>query len=345
MKTKKFTKKGKKTKTTKNNLSRKIKRKIIGGAKNEWEKLPEYLQKLSNRKKSGKYQKMIKNKEDVIDSCESYKDKVININYRLTNTSKESPLKIFRQGERNNYQSLEPGVHNFILCWDTRKKIYTLVTSIFNAFEYGQKHYMMSYRLDYPVDEGVSDDFIFSGELKKDETNIVQFHDTSSLYGVDNEMNFQNAMAHYYLDNIINNKTDDELKRSDIIEQVKVDFLKKIGILKGRIPPSFRSLWDKVKTIQEIKEFISKTYFVFTEGSSEYHKYLEDILNDAFKLIFDVKNIETKFFEFKDYGKQKNKENFIDNLCKFNPPTEFDIYKDEDDCYNKVNPIKKSCSK
>lgn len=331
-------------KRTKKNLSRKIKKKMIGGEKSEWEKLPEYLQKLSNRK-SGKYKKMIKSKEDSIDSCESYnEDKVINIKYKLTNVDKESPVKIFREGENNNYDLLEFGVHNFILSWDSIKKKYILVTSLFNAFEYGQKHYMMSYRLDYPINKGIPDDFIFSGELKKDETNIIKFHDTSSLYGVDNEMNFQNAMARYYLDVLINNKTEDELKNPDIIEKLKVDFLNNITEHKGRIPPSFKSSWNKVKTIQELKEFISNTYFVFAKGSAKYYEYLVDILNDALVRIFDVKNIETKFEEFIDYGEQKNKKKFIDKLCKFYPPIEFDIYKDESDCYEKVNPIQKSCA-
>jgi hypothetical protein len=202
---------------------------------------------------------------------------------------------------------------------------------------------MMSYRLDYPVNKGIPDDFIFSGELKKDETNIVQFHDTSSLYGVDNEMNFQNAMARYYLDDIIKIKTEDELRNPDIIMELKVEFIKKIGFLKGRIPPSFRSMWDKVKTIQELKDFISKTYFVFAEGSKEYYKYLEDILNDALNRIFYGITIKAKFVNFKDYGEQTNKEKFIEKLCKFYPPIEFDIYKDEEDCYDKLNPIKKSC--
>jgi hypothetical protein len=355
---KKKDKKGKKTrknnsKKTKRNLSKQKKYKIkkVGGAGTSWEELPPYLQKLSNRKGQN-YTKLIT--DDTIDYCENYKDdEAININYKVSEAEvdSESPLKLFRErGDSNAYDTIESGIHNFILCWDDVKKEYMLITSFFNAYEYGQKHYMMSYRLDqmFPnPDEKAPDTFIFSGEFKKDETTTIKFHDMSSLYFLDNSLNLKSSMVNYYLYQLLKEYTPDDLQKPETIKDLIPKFISLLENNQVRLfPPKKRAL-NQIKDIETLKLFVENNQLTNMPRTPEYELYLKNILKDAFKHIFD-KNIETVYvagFSKGEYAEhaQLDKEGFIDNMCKLTPPRAFDVYKDLDDCNKKVNPIKKSC--
>ena len=119
------------------------------------------------------------NTEELANSCYKYNEKLwIKNKYGMKDITEEaSPLFIFHQGDRNSYETIQDGIHNFMLFWDDIDHTYTLVTAFFNPFEFGNKHNIISLRTVGKT----PDTFIISGEIKKNGPRI-KFHDISSQY-------------------------------------------------------------------------------------------------------------------------------------------------------------------
>ena len=317
---------------------------MVGGGDSYWERLPPYLQVLSNRTAAAD---SLKKTGGIIDYCEKYAGtEQININYKLNSPeiNTESPLKVFNENS-NNYNDLEDGIYNFILCWDKPKGgKYVLATSFFNPYEYGSKHAMMSYRLG----DTVSSDFIFSGEFKKNGANELLFHDTSSLYFFG--INFKKSMSKIYLyDTILPKYTPEELKQPEIISKIKAEIFETFG---GYMYNNPKSDLRGLKTIEEIKKFFDgdniPIHDAYPSLMTTYKTHLENIVKDAFNRIFSI-NIQPRFineFSIADYGSQKDENKFLATLCAYDPQKAFNIYANDIDCEGKLTtpPIKTSCT-
>ena len=307
-------------------------------------------------------------KKDDINECSVYNDKIININYKVSEIPYDSPLSpihIYNVG--SNYADLEAGIHNFILFWDDRKNEYVLATSLFNPYEYASKHYMMGKRLG----DLVPNTFIFSGEFKKEEGNpLIKFHDISSLYFIDNLTNFKTSgMAIYFLKKIISdygekNGLDLERIYADRLEpDYKTHFnnIKQLLItyykvtLKSHITkPKEKFVNESITNVKELVAYLKDKQFSKLDAlAPEYINYLKRILKDAFEVIFGV-DVNTEYVEFTDpkeikftdeeYGPQKDRTAFVKKMCAFNPAMNFDLYNDEDSCKKKINKIGDSCA-
>jgi hypothetical protein len=92
-----------------------------------------------------------KKPEELLDSCVNYKNKWVNAKYGISQVNQEnSPLYIFKEtdADKNNLDYITDGIHNFILFWDKDNSKYELVTSYFNAIEFGSKHSMIACRTE-----------------------------------------------------------------------------------------------------------------------------------------------------------------------------------------------------
>ena len=319
-----------------------------------------------------------KPKKDVVDDCLPLNadDTFVNITYTLSELPYNSPLSpiyIFKpmpSGAYNNYDtSLKDGIHNFILFWDETMKNYVLATSYFNAPEYGSKHFMMIKRLN----DLVPKQFIFSGEFKKDSASpsIIRFHDWSSLYFIDNFVNFKTTGTYIWLlDEII------AANPSDNFEKIKDKFIRefraKIGTIsenkadeiKNGILTNPKNTRLGRKTTHEtyeklIEYFKTKTIGTITMTSEKYEHFLQEILKDAFKELFGqaefdekefviakditiVKGKEQEGFRADEYGSQKDIRTFVDEMCHKDPKISFNLYND-DQCTKETNLIGTTC--
>lgn len=165
--------------------SRKLYKKIKkGGTPSMWKSSA--LPHLCKKYPSGEYKK-----------CEQYDKKWYDIDYSIdkATTTKLEPIYIFHEpSEKNAYETIDNGVHNFFLFYDTTSDTYSLVASRFREPEYGTKHSMMIKRLEDSGENSLPANFIISGEIYK-QGNIIVFNDFSSqYYNCNAETNLKNKI-------------------------------------------------------------------------------------------------------------------------------------------------------
>ena len=278
-----------------------------------------------------------KNTEVLMDSCIKYKNKWVNAKYGISQVNQEnSPLYIFKESaDENNSNNISEGIHNFMLFWDSEHSQYELVTSYFNAIEFGSKHNMIACRT-----KGLTaPEFVLSGEIKKNDNNIV-FQNMSSQYW-DNEHNLLKRMPFIYLNEIIGEYSSKEVAEENLAA-IKRRF---IGALNN---PNFNYQGvDRINKMLNLDQLFSEMrrlpgqFYVRQEypQCELYVKYVDIITNlmqDAFDKIFPNAEINVSYktqFDKTEYKEQINIDNFLEGMCRI--PFEFDVYEDEDACYNK----------
>ena len=313
--TRKFKKVVRKKKGKFSNTIKKIKlskKKIMNGGVFWNEKLSPEEQVLANRTLTG-YKSNAEVKE-----CSKYKDKIVDLKYNLLEipyNSETFPIKIFKS--KSNFEELENGIHNFILFWDADKEEYILATSLFNAYEFAGRHYMLSQRLANQVPP----QFIISGELRKinQEEPIIEFHDTSSLFFESNP-NFKKSFLVTYLKQFSDENS--ELLKNDFIEFKKqfLDSLMQIGYT--FFPPFIRK-YNALTNIQQIYILFKSdidSYKPIKNEPKDYILFITELMNDAINIIFNVplKVVFKDIFTAEEYGEQINKTKFFKDMCAKN---------------------------
>ena len=191
----------------------------------------------------------------------------------------------------------------------------------------------------------VPNEFIFSGEFQKDSTDVIHFHDTSSFF-FSNPKTIKKVMIQYYIKKEIIPKFQEIIAKDTdlkIIKQKLFDYLKENKIMpQGQTGSNIKY---KSKSIQEINDFIINGEFKELKQNDKELKYqneLQNILFDAFERLF-LTQFKLNFIKKLDYGNQLNIDKFIKLLCDQSPPIDFDVYENEEDCYNKEKKLKRSC--
>jgi hypothetical protein len=265
--------------------------------------------------------------------CYKYGDKLwIRTQYDMNDVTDElAPLNIFNETTPNNYAAIDEGIHNFMLFWDDTSQKYTLVTSYFNAFEFGSKHNIISLR---SLDK-TPDTFIISGEIKKKGNNIY-FHDTSSQY-FKQECNLKRRAPLIYIYDFIN-KHNIEIDEDGDMADYNLNLLKKTILNNNTYTEEFKfKLTHEVESFQELKELLLDFFPIGklddSDISRDYKNLIQTILTDAFKLIFK-KDIQVEYVpvfkepEYNEYD-QKNVRKMTNILC---PAFPFDVYKTQVAC-------------
>ena len=153
-------------------------------------------------------------------------------------------------------------------------------------------------------------------------------------------------MIQYYIKNEIIPKFQEIIAKDTdlkIIKQKLFDYLKENKIIpQGQTGSNIKY---KSKSIQEINDFIINGEFKELKQNDKELKYqneLQNILFDAFERLF-LTQFKLNFIKKLDYGNQLNIDKFIKLLCDQSPPIDFDVYENEEDCYNKEKKLKGSC--
>jgi hypothetical protein len=265
--------------------------------------------------------------------CYKYGDKLwIRAQYDMNDVTDElAPLHIFNETTPNNYNDIQDGIHNFMLFWDDVAQKYTLVTSYFNAFEFGSKHNIISLR---SLDQ-TPNTFIISGEIKK-RGNSIHFHDTSSQY-FRQECNLKRRAPVIYLYDLIN-KHNIEIDEDGDVSEDNLDFLKRTILKNNTFKYDFNVKLREVDSLPELKALLLEFFPIGKLEESDifrdYISLIQTILTDAFKLIFKKDNILVNFVTFftaEEYNEydQKNVRKMTDILC---PALPFDVYKTQVAC-------------
>lgn len=317
----------------------------IKNKKTIWREIPDKSKIFCKRR-------LPENPEELLNSCINYKNKWVNAKYGISQVDQEnSPLYIFKEmdSDKNMLDAITEGIHNFILFWDADNNKYELVTSYFNAIEFGSKHSMIACRT-----EGITaSKFLLSGEIKKTGSNIL-FQNVSSQY-FENEHSLLKRAAFIYLNEIIEDHpliekaTEEEQKAEEKnnLDKIKGKF---IGVDKNR---NFFSpgviIVDEMLTLDKLLEEVDKnpTKFLPRPGSELNEKYIVTIINlmqDAFDKIFPYTEINLSYvakFTKEEYKEQKNIDIFLEQMCRLDKQVVFDVYEDEDGCKKKEE-IKKA---
>ena len=274
--------------------------------------------------------------------CYKYGDKKLWIRskYDMNQVTDElAPLRIFNETDMKNYDTLEDGIHNFMLFWDDSEQKYTLVTAYFNAFEFGTKHNMLSLR----TINKTPDTFIISGEIKK-EGNSIHFHDTSSQY-FRQECNIKRQAPIIYLYDLINKMHAEIDEEGDIVEYEgeasNFDMIKSEILKNNTFNAEFNVKLPTIQTLPELKTLLLSSFPIGPINNSviymNYIDLIKNILADAFVRIFGIETIQVEYvskFEEAEYNKrgQKNVETMINKLC---PDIPFDVYDVKKYCESK----------
>jgi len=280
-----------------------------------------------------------KNNSELVNACKLYngkKDNKLYIKYKYglhDITEETSPILIFNEPDTNKIDDLADGIHNFMLFWDDNTSKYTLVTSYFNAIEFGNKHAIISLR----TLKKTPDTFIISGEILKDDKTF-KFHDVSSQFFLENPCNIKKQMPLIYLFELVDQKKFDvnnitpaqltELK-SDIISQ---NLLNDTGRIKHQITnaPSFSSIVEVIEGMVITNKDKSIIY-------DKYTKFITSIMTDALNKLFNNPDVSLGYvsnFLVKDYKlhNQNNIDTILNKLCNQDKPLNFDVYKNDDTC-------------
>lgn len=274
--------------------------------------------------------------------CYKYGDKLwIRTQYDMNAVTDElAPLHIFNETTQNNYNAIAEGIHNFMLFWDDVEQKYTLVTSYFNAFEFGSKHNIISLR---SLDQ-TPDTFIISGEIKK-RGNSIHFHDTSSQY-FRQECNLKRRAPVIYLYDLIN-KHNIEIDEDGDVSDDNLDFLKRTILKNNTFKFEFNVKLREVESFPELKALLLDFFPIGKLDESDifrdYISLIQTILTDAFKRVFKKDNILVNFVhsftaeEYNEYD-QKNVRKMTNILC---PKVPFDVYKTQVACKDEREEDKK----
>jgi hypothetical protein len=202
-----------------------------------------------------------------------------------------------------------------------------LVTSFFNAIEYGSKHNMIALR-----EKNTPDTFIISGEFKKDKDNIT-FHDVSSQYFLDNPCNIKKQMLITSIYDIMKKERLDK----DSLTDTNLKYLKKTIIgLNNFTKPTITEINETDNFDDFIKVLARKTPSVKGVIHENYKNLITNLMTDAFERIFgfntgDIKiNYVTNFKET-EYKEQKDINTFMATMCEPEHNIEFDVY-NNDNC-------------
>jgi len=275
-----------------------------------------------------------KNLDKLAEKCYKYDDMDLWVHnsYGIQQVSDEaSPLFIFNEDEINNFDDLKDGIHNFMLFWDEDSEKYTLATAYFNAFEFGSKHNIISYRT-----RGLTPDtFIISGEINKIGDSIT-FHDTSSQFFQDNLCNIKRQMPIIYLSALIDEFDID----IDTIDKPQLDMLKEKLFATNVYEEKFMRRINLTKTLDELVQAVSTNLPVDNIEQSvirkNYVDLIQQVLSDAFEHLFKIKIPITyrSVFAFSDeeYGDQKSVKVFTQQMCALQNPIPFDVYFSDNDC-------------
>ena len=251
------------------------------------------------------------------------------------------PILIFNENEPTNVlASIKDGIYNFMLFWDDATQQYSLVLAYFNAFEFGTKHNI----INLLTLNKTPDTFIISGEIKKDDVNIL-FHDTSSQYHKQT-CNIKRRSPLIYMYSLIN-KAGIEIEADDTIKKADLEYLKTLLLKNNIFADEFLTEIKTVKTFPILKELLLAHFPVgdITDSIiySDYVDLIRDILADAFKKLFplDVPFIEyVKKFNNADYQGQKDVVKMTKKLCEARTPVPFEVYATEKGC-KEQDPAKK----
>jgi len=270
--------------------------------------------------------------------CYKYGNKLwIRVQYDMNDVTDElAPLHIFNETTTtpNNYNAIAEGIHNFMLFWDDVKQKYTLVTSYFNAFEFGSKHNIISLR---SLDK-TPDTFIISGEIKKRGNNI-HFHDTSSQY-FRQECNLKRRSPVIYLYDLIN-KYNIEIYEDGDVSDDDLELLKTTILENNNFDAEFSVNLGNVYSLPELKALLLTVFPIGKLDESDifrdYISLIQTILIDAFKRVFKKDNILVNFVPFftaEEYNEydQKNVRKMTNILC---PKVPFDVYHTKKACDDK----------
>ena len=207
--------------------------------------------------------------DNSIKTCQKYDDKnFVLVDYELDSIPKDIDLfkiKVFDES-KTSFQDFnkinDNKIHNFILFWNDVTKKYVLVTSEYNAIEFGSKHAMIVQRLTGRIPAT----FFISGEIHKNGTNIT-FHDTSSQYHFEDIANikprtnsYKSTMMKWFVDEYIKKKGWD--RGSSGLTEHQLNEIKEAMIIETTLTDvSNISNYDKVKrlltTEGEVKRLLS----------------------------------------------------------------------------------------
>ncbi len=270
--------------------------------------------------------------------CSKYNEDIwVNNKYGIDDiTDEASPLYIFTELKENDYDDIAEGIHNFMLFWDDYTKQYTLVTSYFNAFEFGSKHNIISLRT---LDQ-TPDTFIISGEIKKIGRNI-HFHDTSSQFFQDNPCNIKRQMPLIYLYDLIYEKNLD----IDTLTKSELDDLKETLLYTNTFNQVNENKIRRALNFTDLVDILAVQFpIVEKDRNVIYEKYvdlIQKILTDAFEHLFDLNLPISYVTKFKDeeYAEhdQRDVEKFTNKMCQLNTPIPFDVYFSENSCNTQTN--------
>ena len=273
---------------------------------------PSLWKRLSPNKQS--LCKKVPPKNNIVDKCEPYNsNNWFHHKYDITKVKQDdSPIITFKEGdnetENKDFTELQDGIHNFILYWDESNDKYMLVTSFFNAIEYGSKHNMIVLR-----ENKTPDTFIISGEFKKNNNNIT-FHDVSSQYFLDNPCNIKRQMLITSIYDIIKQKG---WNQSDVVKNLQ--YLKDTIIQMNNFSEKNQASINDARNYDEFIELLSRNSPSGIVGDN-YKQLITNLMTDAFERIFGFNSGEikimyvTKFKETKsinEYGDQKDIKKFM----------------------------------
>ena len=291
-----------------------------------------------------------KKPDQLLDSCISYKNNWVNAKYGMSQVNEEnSPLYIFKEmnAEENNLDDIKDGIHNFMLFFDEARQTYELVTSYFNAIEFGSKHNIIACRTIGKT----ANKFLLSGEINKNGNDIV-FQTISSQY-FDNDKSLLKHVSYKYLQEIIAGVAASGKDPDAELDSIKREF---IGAVDN---PNFGHpgvhLVNMRHRLGEVVDHVVNYSgrFYPLQGSvldAYYVDIIESHMQDAFNKIFpntfapvDDSDADTsinvsyvKSFVEADYKDQKNTDIFFEEMCQLPRPVEFDVYTDEEGCHSKA---------
>ena len=277
--------------------------------------------------------KKVPAKNNIVDKCDKYNsNQWFHHTYDITKVKQEdSPIYSFKENDDDiidtNYNDLQDGIHNFILYLDEENDKYMLVTSFFNAIEYGSKHNMIALR-----EKNTPDTFIISGEFKKDKDNIT-FHDVSSQYFLDNPCNIKKQMLITSIYDIMKKERLDK----DSLTDTNLKYLKKTIIgLNNFTKPTITEINETDNFDDFIKVLARKTPSVKGVIHENYKNLITNLMTDAFERIFgfntgDIKIKYVTNFKETEYKEQKDINTFMDTMCEPEHNIEFDVY-NNDNC-------------
>jgi len=284
--------------------------------------------------------------DNSIKTCQKYDDNhFVLVDYELDSIPDDIDLfkiKVFDES-KTSFQDFnkinDKKIHNFILFWNDDTKKYVLVTSEYNAIEFGSKHAMIVQRLTGKIPAT----FFISGEIHKNGTNIT-FHDTSSQYHFEDIANINSRTNSYkstMMKRVVDKYINDKKWNSSGLTEPQLNEIKEKLIEKN----SFTQLTkDKINTTNNYEELKRLLTRISPSGELylSYKTEITGIMIKAFKNIFKSSKFNISFVpSFRDYGVQKNIEVIRNELCKVkdkngNNKYDFDLYN-----YNSTDKDKK----